>query len=368
VSLSSGAPTVRVRNLDHHFGEAVLAKQVLFDIALDVLPGEITIMTGPSGSGKTTLMTLIGALRAAQSGSVVVLGRELRGLDQAALVETRRNIGFIFQHHGLFESLTAYQNVRMALELHGIAEAEMRGRAEAMMERLGLERRLDYKPKALSGGQKQRVAVARALVAAPRLVLADEPTAALDQESGRRVVEVMQQLAREQGTAVIIVTHDNRILDAADRIVSLVDGRMVSNVQVRESVAVCQFLGKCPVLSGLTPATLSQVAEQMQRETHPAQTVIFRQGEPGDKFYLVLEGEVEVLLEEPGGPRPIATVGPGGFFGEIALISGEPRTATVRATRAVTLYTLGKEQFNAALARSTSLKEQLLEVYFQRQR
>jgi putative ABC transport system ATP-binding protein len=219
---------VQVRNLDYYFGQGDLRKQVLFDINLELPRGQIVIMTGPSGSGKTTLLTLIGALRMVQDGSLNVLGQELVGLSKSSLVEVRRNIGFIFQAHNLFESLSASQNVEMAIEVLDTWGSK-RKRAIEMLTEVGLGERVDYKPKALSGGQKQRVAIARALVNQPTLILADEPTAALDKQSGRDVVTLMQKLAKEQGCTILMVTHDNRILDVADRIVNLVDGRLESD-------------------------------------------------------------------------------------------------------------------------------------------
>ncbi|MCU0567720.1 MAG: ATP-binding cassette domain-containing protein [Oculatellaceae cyanobacterium Prado106] len=219
---------VKIRDLNYYFGQGDLRKQVLYDINLDLPQGQIVIMTGPSGSGKTTLLTLIGALRHLQEGSLQVLGQELVGLSKSTLVEVRRNIGFIFQAHNLFESLTASQNVEMAIELLDDWR-EKRKRVHAMLAELGLADRVSYKPKSLSGGQKQRVAIARALVNQPALILADEPTAALDKKSGRDVVTLMQKLAQEHGRTILMVTHDNRILDVADRIVTLVDGRLESD-------------------------------------------------------------------------------------------------------------------------------------------
>lgn len=219
---------VHIKNLNYSFGRGDLCKQVLYDINLTLPRGQIVIMTGPSGSGKTTLLTLIGALRSAQEGSLRVLDQEIVGLSNRQLVEVRRNIGFIFQAHNLFESLTAAQNVEMAVELTG-KFATKRDQATAILTQVGLKDRVDYKPDALSGGQKQRVAIARALVNQPRLILADEPTAALDKKSGRDVVTLMQKLAKEQGKTILMVTHDNRILDVADRIINLVDGRLESD-------------------------------------------------------------------------------------------------------------------------------------------
>lgn len=224
-------PAIAVRGVNHYFGSGDVRKQILYDVSTDVFPGEIVITTGPSGSGKTTLLTLIGALRSVQEGSLLTLGRELRGASQDALNEVRRQIGFIFQAHNLLDSLTACQNVQMRLELEaGLAPRDARARAVAMLEAVGLGHRVDHLPHQLSGGQKQRVAVARALVNGPRIVLADEPTAALDKQSGREVVDILQRLAKQQGCAILLVTHDSRILDIADRLITLEDGRLSSFV------------------------------------------------------------------------------------------------------------------------------------------
>ncbi|NJK60160.1 MAG: ATP-binding cassette domain-containing protein [Oscillatoriales cyanobacterium SM2_1_8] len=229
-------PAVAIRNLNFFYGAGDLRKQVLFDINLTIDPGQIVIVTGPSGSGKTTLLTLLGALRTATDGSLQVFGQELVGLSAQDLVAVRRNIGFIFQAHNLFASLTARQNVMLALDLHG-ATAARREQAANMLTALGLGERIDYLPQALSGGQKQRVAIARALVHRPQLVLADEPTAALDKKTGREVVERMQRLVKEKGTTILMVTHDNRILDIADRLIELVDGSIERD---RPGVATAQ--------------------------------------------------------------------------------------------------------------------------------
>lgn len=223
-------PVITIRHLNHAFGKGALRKPILFDVNLDINPGEIVILTGPSGSGKTTLLTLIGGLRAIQQGSLKVLGHQLYGASKRELVKVRSQIGFIFQTHNLLECLTARQNVRMSLRLHQeIPFEERTARSVAILEAVGLGDRLDYYPDNLSGGQKQRIAIARALVSQPQLVLADEPTAALDSKSGRDVVEIMQHLAKQQDCTILLVTHDNRILDMADRIVHMEDGRLAAD-------------------------------------------------------------------------------------------------------------------------------------------
>ncbi|MEQ8958619.1 MAG: ATP-binding cassette domain-containing protein, partial [Coleofasciculus sp. C2-GNP5-27] len=173
------------------------------------------------------LLTLLGGLRSAQSGSLNVLGQELCQASQNELVQARRHNGYIFQAHNLHGSLTALENVQMGLEVHGIfSKSERHHRAAEMLNKVGLKERINYYPADLSGGQKQRVAIARALVSRPQIVLADEPTAALDKKSGRDVVDIMHDLAKQQGCIILLVTHDNRILDIADRIIYMEDGRL----------------------------------------------------------------------------------------------------------------------------------------------
>lgn len=230
--MNSDSPSepIVVTELNHWFGAGEARIQALFDINLKIQPGKLTILMGPSGSGKTTLLTLIGCLREVQAGSVKLLGNELRGAVDDQLNALRRRLGFIFQAHNLHESLTALQNVRMGLEVHGAKEQKDCDAAAAhILTQLGLGDRIDYMPAKLSGGQKQRVAVARALVGNPAIIFADEPTAALDKESGLKIVQLLKRLGEVRGTTTVMVTHDNRILDLADRILRLEDGRIVDD-------------------------------------------------------------------------------------------------------------------------------------------
>lgn len=222
---------VELRGVSYAYGEGELRRPVLRDVDLSVGEGEIVLLTGPSGSGKTTLLTLIGALRGMQEGSARVLGQELAGAGESLRVALRRRIGFIFQNHNLLGFLTARQNVAMALEQDGtLSERERLARAGELLKAVGLEGHEDRVPQKLSGGQRQRVSVARALAAEPGLVLADEPTAALDKASGHDVVRLLRDLAKSRGVPILLVTHDPRILDIADRIVAMEDGRIVEAV------------------------------------------------------------------------------------------------------------------------------------------
>ncbi|MBL8827820.1 MAG: ATP-binding cassette domain-containing protein [Planctomycetaceae bacterium] len=359
--------SVRIRKLNHSFGQGELAKQVLFDNDLELTRGETVIMTGPSGSGKTTLLTLIGGLRSIQDGSLEVNGRQLHGLSQRQLTETRRNIGFIFQQHNLFSSLTAMQNVRMALELRETNNRKMNDKAAEILTQLGLGHRLNYKPQKLSGGQRQRVAIARALVNRPSIILADEPTAALDKQTGRDVVDLFKKFAKENGCTILMVTHDNRILDVADRIVNMVDGRIISDVVVSAAAAVCEFLRCCTPFKNMTPANLSSVADRVEVEKQLGEVPVIRQGDPGDKFYIIRSGRAEVLIEDANGVRRMAELGAGDFFGEGALLTGAPRSATVRSLEPMEMYVLGKQDFHDAMEASQSFKDELRHALFERQ-
>jgi putative ABC transport system ATP-binding protein len=218
-----------VTGLDHAFGAGEARKQVLFGIDLTVARGSLTVLMGPSGSGKTTLISLMGCLRAVQAGSVRLLGTELKGAPHGTLEALRRRVGFIFQAHNLHDSLTARENVLMALQVHGRGDPDRHQIAvEHALSLVGLADRVDYLPARLSGGQKQRVAVARALVANPEIVFADEPTAALDKASSHTVVQLLRALGQARGTTTVMVTHDPRILDLADRVVALQDGALVA--------------------------------------------------------------------------------------------------------------------------------------------
>lgn len=355
--------SISAQAVNHYYGEGDARKQVLFDNRLDVGAGEIVIMTGPSGSGKTTLLTLLGTLRRVQEGSLKVLGTELNGLEQHQIIALRKRIGFIFQAHNLFESLTATQNVRMATELLGIPPVDAEPRIEAILRRLGLGQRLHYKPKSLSGGQKQRVAIARGIVHQPQLILADEPTAALDAESGREVVTIFKELAKRDGCTIIIVTHDNRILDVADRIVNMVDGKIKSNVLVQKTALLCQILQQYPLFRELSPAVLANVADKMNLQRYSPGSEIVRQGEPGTDFYVIAQGEVEVLASG----KLVNRLETGSYFGEVSLLTEQPRNATVQAVGEVACFSLNKEDFQEVVATSGSFEEQLRQALFERQ-
>ena len=218
--------TISAKDLRHSYGEGDLKTEILHGLDFHIKAGEVTLLVGPSGSGKSTLLTLVGALRSVQSGSLMVLGTELSGTTEQTRTELRRRIGFIFQNHNLVSSLTVLQNVSLLLQLRYQNENERKHKAIELLEAVGLSNRLNNYPEQLSGGQRQRVAIARALAPKPELILADEPTASLDSKSGKDVVEILGRLSREEGSSVLLVTHDLRLLKDADRVWEIDDGKV----------------------------------------------------------------------------------------------------------------------------------------------
>jgi putative ABC transport system ATP-binding protein len=346
--------------------------------------------------------------------------RQIHGLDEAGLVQVRRMIGFIFQRHNLFDSLQAMQNVRMAQQLFdGGSDADI----ARLLTFLGLSQRMSYKPASLSGGQRQRVAVARALVNRPKLILADEPTAALDANSGAAVVTLLQHLARtrnpeeldklirkpgqpddeggritpeqaamlpdltaEKGATSLIVTHDARIMNRADRIVHMERGKIVSNVVVAERLFVVEGIRKCAYFAAVLPEQQQAIADDLCIGLHPelpvppavlaanpgkvvkvdAGGVILRQGEPvtdDSKFYLIRRGKVDILRDAGFGEKKVAELGAGDYFGDRALATDEPRVATVVAAEPTELYTLGREVFRQHEATSRPFIQRIRAVY-----
>jgi putative ABC transport system ATP-binding protein len=353
---------IRVEGLNFAYGEGDARHPALFDVSLELPPGKLAVLTGPSGSGKTTLLTLIGGLRTLQEGRIEVLGRDLSGLAPRELMLTRRDIGFIFQMHNLFDSLSATENVRMALELGDRPAAEVRRVALDMLERLGLGDRSDYKPRSLSGGQRQRVAIARALANRPKLVLADEPTAALDKDATLNVLALLKQMTIENGTTVLMVTHDHRIIDLADRLIHMVDGHIASDVVLDSAQRIREFLKTVEPFSALNPADLSGIAEAVTERHYDAGEVIIREGDEGEELFFIAEGEVEVLRKD----HEVARLGPTDFFGEASLISGAPRNATVVAIEPLDAYVLRKDQLTAAMKKSSRFREQLRRFFVRR--
>lgn len=201
--------------------------KALKGINLEIQPGDIQLLMGPSGSGKTTLLSILAGMLTPTAGTVYLLGKEISSMSRSELARFRlENIGFIFQGFNLFPALSAAENVQVALKLKGIRGRKARAATQLLLEQVGLADKANQLPRDLSGGQKQRVAIARALAGNPPLIMADEPTAALDSQNGHATIELLRNLAKEGGSTVLMVSHDPRIVDVADRVLHLEDGML----------------------------------------------------------------------------------------------------------------------------------------------
>lgn len=223
---------VQVRDLKRTYKQGEIEVHALKGVDIDIEQGEFTALMGPSGSGKTTLLNQIGALDKPTSGSVKVDGQELAGMDKAQLSDLRlHRIGFVFQAYNLIPVLTAYENAEFVLMMRGVPEAERREKVMATLKDVGLEGMEHRRPAELSGGQQQRVAVARAIAGEPALVLADEPTANLDSKTGHDLIDLMRQLNADKGITFVFATHDPKVMEAATRVVNMVDGEVAEDIR-----------------------------------------------------------------------------------------------------------------------------------------
>jgi putative ABC transport system ATP-binding protein len=220
---------LEVREIRKTFEEGSQRVEVLRGVSLDVSAGEVVALEGPSGSGKTTLLSIIGCILTPSSGEVTIAGERVRARHEAQLRDIRRRrIGFVFQQYNLFPALSALENVEYALNVKGVPGREAREEASRVLVQVGMGDRLGFLPRDLSGGQKQRVAIARALAGSPPVLLADEPTANLDSETGTRVLELFREIARREDKALVIVTHDPKVRAVADRVLAMHDGQLAA--------------------------------------------------------------------------------------------------------------------------------------------
>ena len=223
----SQTPVVEARNIVMELGQGAGRVKALKGVDLVINPGELTLLMGPSGSGKTTLLSIVGCILSPTEGTLSVAGQTTAGVGPEGLAALRRkHIGYVFQSYNLFPTLTAHENVRLALDVRGFDSKAASVMAREALVSVGLEHRLNAYPRTMSGGEQQRVAIARAIAGEPSLVLADEPTAALDSENGQAVMALLAQLARDPKRAVLAVTHDTRTIEFANRIVHIEDGLM----------------------------------------------------------------------------------------------------------------------------------------------
>jgi putative ABC transport system ATP-binding protein len=226
-------PVVETVGTNLHLKSGDTPLHILKDVSFRLEPGEVAAVVGPSGSGKTSLLMVLGGLERATNGTIVVAGSDISGMNEDQLaIFRRKNLGILFQNFHLIPSMTALENVTLSLEIADPSRPykAMRDEAAAWLAQVGLTERLDHLPNALSGGEQQRVGLARAMVTSPHLLLADEPTGNLDQETGAKVIEMMFELAREKGTAILLVTHDNTLASRADRLLRMNRGVLTEEV------------------------------------------------------------------------------------------------------------------------------------------
>jgi putative ABC transport system ATP-binding protein len=225
-------PIIKTEHLSKTYNPDSVPVHALRDVSLEIEKGEFTTIKGPSGSGKTTLLNLIGGLDEPSEGHVEIDSTRITGMKESELIDFRlNNIGFVFQAFNLIPVFTAYENVSFIMLLQKRSKEEMKKRAEELLVELGLEKKIHSRPKELSGGEQQRVAVARALAARPKFILADEPTASLDTESAMNLLDMMEKMNREEGVTFVFSTHDQRVIDRARRVITLVDGAIDEDIR-----------------------------------------------------------------------------------------------------------------------------------------
>jgi len=353
---------IEAKGLKHAYQDAHIRTQVLHGIDMTIYAGSNIFLTGYSGSGKTTLISLIGCLRSVQEGSLKLLGKELNGASETQLRQMRCRIGYVFQHFNLLDFMTIRQNVQQSLELQNdFSPREAKRRSEEMLDQVGLGDRVNAYPRELSGGQKQRVAVARALVHRPKLVLADEPTAALDSATGREIIDLFQRLSVQFNSAMLIVTHNMRVLDSADDILHMEEGRLGTAVNAQLAL----------VFPTLNDHQLATIVAQTKRRTYQPNEVLIQQGDEANEFFLLLKGEVEILRETADGQQELITrlCRRGDYFGEMGLLSKDAkRTATVRAAdkRAVEVLIIEKQVFANMIGDSKQTRAVIKDEMLQR--
>ncbi len=236
--MQATTPILEARGIVKSHGSGATQVNALKGVNFDLMPGELTLLMGPSGSGKTTLLSILGCILTPTSGTLQIAGYSTAGLDAEGLADLRRqHVGFVFQAYNLVPTLTALENVMLALDLRGVSMSDAPDLAAEALAAVRLSHRANANPSKLSGGEKQRVAIARALAGSPSVILADEPTAALDAENGKAVMELLSKVAKETNRGVLAVTHDHRTLEYADRVIKIEDGRIVGRARRREAVA-----------------------------------------------------------------------------------------------------------------------------------
>jgi ABC-type lipoprotein export system ATPase subunit len=347
--LAAAAPLIELRRLVKRYATPAGAVTALNNINLTVDRGEFVAVIGKSGSGKSTLINTITGIDRPTAGEVLVCGTPIHTLDENQLALWRgRNLGVIFQFFQLLPTLTLLENVMLPMELaQRFTPRERHTRALDLLSQVGMAEQADRLPSAVSGGQQQRVAIARALANDPAVLVADEPTGSLDARTGDVVFDLFERLVA-QGKTVLMVTHDRDLASRVSRVVLIANGELADR-QIAQALPM------------LTHYEMVQLSARLEPISYAPGAVIVRQGDPADHFYIILKGEVDVLLEQDGRETLIARLISGEFFGEAGLLQGGRRTATVRAGSApdTILMALDRISFNMLLAGSEPTREEI---------
>jgi putative ABC transport system ATP-binding protein len=347
--LPAAAPLIELRHLAKRYPTPAGAVTALNNINLTVDRGEFVAVIGKSGSGKSTLINTITGIDRPTTGEVLVCGTPIHTLDENQLALWRgRNLGVIFQFFQLLPTLTLLENVMLPMELaQRFKPRERQTRALDLLSQVDMVEQADRLPSAVSGGQQQRVAIARALANDPAVLVADEPTGSLDTRTGDAVFDLFERLVAE-GKTVLMVTHDRDLASRVSRVVLIANGELADR-QIAQALPM------------LTHSEMVQLSARLEPISYAPGAVIVRQGDPADHFYIILKGEVEILLEQNDAETPIARLISGEFFGEAGLLQGGRRTATVRAGSAsgTVLMVLDQRSFKTLLAGSEVTREEI---------
>lgn len=350
-------PLIEVRKLVKVYKTPAGDFTAVNGIDVDVRPGEFVGIIGKSGSGKSTFINMLTGIDRPSSGEILIGGAPVHRLNESQMAAWRgRNLGIVFQFFQLLPTLTLLENIILPMELNHLYDRrERRERALHLLERVEMAHQANKLPSSISGGQQQRVAIARALANDPPLIVADEPTGNLDSKTAEKIFNLFQELVGS-GKTILMVTHDSDLARRVNRTIVISDGEIVNEYLVR-------------ALSALTQDQLVEVARRVKPQVYPRGTSIIRQGETGDKFYILLEGRADVLIAQPGGSEIVVNqLHAGEYFGEMALLGNGIRSATVQATggSGARVAALDKKAFDDLIADSRLLREELAGLIEQR--
>jgi ABC-type lipoprotein export system ATPase subunit/CRP-like cAMP-binding protein len=354
---SDKKPLIQVRDLVKVYATPAGDFTAVKGIDIEVQAGEFVGIIGKSGSGKSTFINMLTGIDRPTSGEVLIGGAPVHTFNESQMAAWRgRNLGIVFQFFQLLPTLTLLENILLPMELNKLyTRRERRERAMGLLERVEMGHQANKLPSAVSGGQQQRVAIARALANDPPLIVADEPTGNLDSKTAEKIFVLFEELVRA-GKTILMVTHDSDLARRVDRTIVISDGEIVNEYLVQ-------------ALAALTQDQLVEVARRVKPQVYGRDASIIRQGEVGDKFYILLDGKADVLVEQPGGTEMVVSqLKPGQYFGEMALMGNGIRTATVKAAAdsEARVAAVDQKTFNELVADSRVLREELAGIISQR--